>query len=142
VLCTPPQCPQRTPKTLASADAFAAPFADKPSTSGVLVSGAWNVPFAPGSAQLDAAALQIIKQVGPELSDRGRLTIIGRTDVNSPDSVTPVPVLAVLRAHAVRDSLKQIRPDLAEAMQIRAEEVPVGAVRRTEIVFESIPSPP
>ena len=101
--------------------------------------------FAFGDASLTAAARAQIDEVAGSLPSASRIAISGRTDsVGSPQSNQ---TLAVARANAVRDHLRNRHPHLAPAVTLEAQgaccfaapnDTPQGRAlnRRVEIVFE------
>jgi outer membrane protein OmpA-like peptidoglycan-associated protein len=103
------------------------------------------VHFAFGDASLTATARAQIDEVAGSLPSASRIAISGRTDsVGSPQSNQ---TLAVARANAVRDHLRNRYPHLASAVTLEARgaccftasnDTQQGRAlnRRVEIVFE------
>lgn len=143
VQCVPPQCPERTPKTLGVAPTGESPSAPAPEASPSAAPATpqepapeshrsvdagppvvaehltWSVPFAFGSAQLGATAQAVMRQVIDELPGNARLVIAGRTDNSGPATVNDA--LARARAEAVRNHLVRARPELAPAITVDAQ---------------------
>lgn len=142
--CVPPQCPERTPKTLGAAPtpetsaaaapeaippvATVAPIAPSDATPEAHGAGVtpvtveqmtWNVLFAFDSAQPGPAAQTVLQKVLDELPSNAHLTIAGRTDNSGPGPVNDA--LAQARAEAVRDHLLRARPTLAPAITVQAQ---------------------
>lgn len=158
--CVPPACPTRTPKTLASetpsqpmgredavtpAQSIApAPLAQDPATEAES-SRTVIVQFGLGSANLSPAArLQLNRATGDLLQVR-RITITGRTDSIGPLAFNES--LALARAIAVRDHLRQTHPTLAATLTLQARgaccfiaanDTVAGRTqnRRAEVVFQ------
>lgn len=175
VQCMPPQCPTRTRKTLGAAPAIEAnPVAAKgptplpaprssealaaeagpsvdPDATAIVEHQTWSIPFAFGSARLGAAGLGILKQVTAELPAQGRITVAGRTDDAGPAPINDA--LAKARATTVRDYLVRARPELEDAIKVKAagkccfaapNDTPAGRARnrRVEITVGRQAAPP
>lgn len=145
--CTPPACPQATPKTLAPLP----PPAPPPVASAPVVPPAaparakLTVNFAPGSARLDGAARAQLARALDVINRAQHVTVIGRTDSTGPLTINEL--LAFARALAVRAHLLQLRPNLAPTLTLRAQggccfvaanDTPDGRARnrRVELVLD------
>ena len=160
-LCTEPACPALTPKTLVTAPDLTAtpppqdalrpspaavvePIEPSPMPTLVAPPHQLTLHFAPGSTQLNAAHTSLLRGALAELRKADRIAIVGRTDDLGSDGRNQS--VAVARAFAVREYLRQHAPEIPAAMSIDAKgrccyaapnDTSKGRAqnRRVEIVF-------
>ena len=124
--CAEPACPAVTTKTLAiardesiataSQSAASSPQAPQPSKQ---IQRNATVFFQSGSASLSSISKAVLDQSLSAAHEAKRIVISGRTDDVGADA--PNQVLALHRATAVRDYLRQHAPTLSSAMEIDAK---------------------
>ncbi|RTL56499.1 MAG: OmpA family protein [Rhodocyclaceae bacterium] len=156
--CLPPACPARTPKTLAVKmvpQPIPAPLinaepppsvpapASRPETRLTV-----TVNFTFNSARLSRTEQSVLNSVATDISQASSITITGHTDATGPQGTNDT--LALSRAQAVADYLRQGNPDLSTRMTVEGHGVccfiakndtPAGRARnrRAEIVIRIAP---
>lgn len=157
--CVEPACPTTTPKTLAVADPQTQPQPSMQGNARALESIApvevtkpaplhkpqvLVLEFATDSAVLTPAHRTLLNSAAKALGRAERVLIVGRTDNVGPDA--PNQAIALARAGAVRDHIKQVSPSLPGDIRIDARglccyvasnDTPEGRARnrRVEVVF-------
>lgn len=108
----PTSAPTLAPAAAPMAAPIAAPVPQRAPATRIVIS------FGFGSARLGEAGRQAIRAALPRASESGRIVIAGRTDATGSDEVNQR--LALARALAVRDYIRDVVPELPDTISIDA----------------------